>query len=115
MTTYTPTKLVPIAALPAAVAAQYTAPADTPTQISAASFTNTDTVNRAVTLHIVSSAGAPASTNMLVSARAIAPGGTITPIELAGVNLAPGDSIQAFASSAGVVNMVVNGYQISAS
>lgn len=115
MTTYVPTALVPIAALPNAVAIQFTAPANTPTQISTGSFTNTDTTNRSVTLYLVASGGAPSAANKLIAARTIAPGATITPIELAGRNLAPGDSIRAFADVAAKVNMVIDGYEISAS
>lgn len=101
--------------LPAAVAAQFTGPANTTTIIKRAVFTNTSAGARTVTAHVVPSGQTVSSSTMLINGQALAipPGagsGYVSP-ELAGVVLQPGDTLQCFADAAAGVTLAVNGIQ----
>lgn len=111
-------RAVPIARnlqLPAAVAAQYTSPANTTTIIKRAVFTNTSAGARTVTVHVVPSGGAASVSTMLINGQALAippgAGSSYVAPELAGVVLNSGDSLQCFADAAASVTLNANGIQ----
>ena len=103
--------------LPNAVAAQYTAPANTVTIIKRAVFTNTSAGARTITAHVVPSGGSVANATMLINGQALAvppgAGSSYVSPELAGVVLNAGDTLQCFADAATSVTLSVNGIQQS--
>lgn len=103
-----PATLVPGGFLGSSVGAVFLATAST--QMTSAAFTNTDTSARTITVYIVRTGGAAGASNVLVQAQTLAPGMTFLADQLSGKNLAAGDSLQAFASTAGVVNAVIDGF-----
>lgn len=104
-------KLFNPALLTASAVTYYTAPANTSTLIKKLTFTNTDSVARTVTVHLVPSGGAATATNMLVDARPIATLDTFECFEAEGAMLNTGDFIQALASTTSVVNIQGSGVE----
>lgn len=101
--------------LPIAAAAQFTGPPNTATIIKRAVFTNTSAAARAITAHVVPSGQVVSNATMLINGQALAippgAGSSYVSPELAGVVLAPGDTLQCFADAANDVTLTVNGIQ----
>lgn len=101
--------------LPAAVAAQYTAPANASTIIKRAVFTNTSAGVRIVTAHVVPNGQVVSNATMLINGQSLAippgAGSSYVAPELAGVVLSGGDTLQCFADAANGVTLNVNGIQ----
>lgn len=83
----------------------YIAPANTTSQVTFANATNEDATAVTFTIHVVTSGGALAATNIYVDAKPLAPGESDTVPEVVGVILATGDFIIAFADTAAAVNL----------
>ena len=89
-----------------AATALYTSPANLKRAIiKAVSFTNIDTVPQTVTVHLVPSAGAASTTNMLISARSLNAGETWQCSELENKVLLAGGMLQCLASTASKINI----------
>lgn len=96
--------------LTAAAATYVTATGTSYVIIKNATFTNTDTVARTITVHRVPNAGSATTGNRIISATSLNAGQAYVAPELANLVLAPGETLQALASSAGVVNIAVSGF-----
>lgn len=108
-------EIYPIAQLGTAAAAVYTSPAGTWTQINKVTAQNTDASSQTVTIYMVPTGGSAGSTTITTNAQALSPGQTWnSPWEIGHV-LNPGDSLQAKASAAAVVNFLVSGTQFTTS
>lgn len=78
----------------------YTSAVGVTTRIDSLVVTNTDTVTRTITIHLVPSGGSSGSGNITTDAQAVLPGQTwVSPNEL-GQSLNPGDFISVLASAA---------------
>ena len=95
------------AQLTAAAATYYTAPANTKSIIKKLTFTNSTGTARTVTVYLVPYGGTAGVTNILISARAVAPGETYDCSEAMGQELATGGFLQALSDAAAAVT--VNG------
>lgn len=94
------------AQLPNAIAASpglYVAPVNTRSIVKKLTFTNTDTVPRLLTVHLVPSGSSGSAANILTKAFPIGAGMTYECFEAAGHVLMPGDFITAFSDVASVV------------
>lgn len=105
--------------LPNAAAAQYTAQGVT-SKISKLTLTNTSNAAVAVTIYLVPASGTPGSGNLLygpISIPASGSGGanSVDVVVAEGHVLNPGDSVQAFAGTPGVVGMRISGWQMTGS
>lgn len=102
----------PVTQLGIGVAVMYTQPANSSGQVVRAIIHNIDTVPRTVTVYRVASGGSPTNANKVTSGSGgrIMPGETRVLNELAGMVLAAGDTIQALADAATVVNFAMSGY-----
>jgi hypothetical protein len=116
----TPVVMQPGLLLAASESIIYLAPVDAPNgdaltgaQITTAAFTNTDTGAHKITVNIGRSSGSIGAANLAVDAQPLAPGQTWIAAQLAGQILGPGDSIQAFADTAGLVNAIISGFLVS--
>lgn len=92
--------------LPNAVATTpglFASPANTRTRIGAFSVTNTDTVARLLTVHLVASGGTASAANMIAKAEPIGPGQTYHVFQAIGQVLEAGDFITAFGDAASVL------------
>lgn len=112
MTTQTVKRLVEGSLLTASAAIYYTAPANTKTVIRQLAVTNTDTVARTVTIHLVVSAGSASAANRIASARNLAPGETWPCAAAIGQVLEAGGTLQALASTTSVVALVASGTEV---
>jgi len=74
--------------------------------ISALSFTNTDTVARTLTVHLVASGGSISAANMVVPARALAAGEIWVCSPLIAATADAGATIQCFSDVASKINAV---------
>ena len=73
-------------------------------------FTNTDSVARTITVHRVPSGGSATTGNMVISALSLSAGQTYNATEVLGnMILTPGATLQALASTGGVVNLFISG------
>lgn len=99
------------AQLTAAAVTQYTVPASTTTRVTELLITNTDTVERVVTVHFVPSGGAADATNRVLSSMSVGAGTTIK-IGLDTVLMA-GEFISALAGVAAVMNLRISGWEIT--
>lgn len=97
------------AQLASSAAALYSSPASTWTQLLKLVCTNTDSVSRTVTFHIVPTGGSATTANKTTIARAVAAGATWNSANEYGLVLNPGDALWGFASTAAVVNVFVSG------
>lgn len=97
--------------IPATATVLYTSPTNTTTIVTAATFTNTDTVARLLTVYIVRSGGSAGLPNALIDAQSIAIGKAYVSPELPGMTLAPGDQLVALADVASKITCAgINGY-----
>jgi hypothetical protein len=108
MSTITPANLGS-GTLTGSAAAYVTANGSSRVIIKSAVFTNTDTVARTITVHRVPAAGSAAAGNMVIQAFSLSAGQAYVAPELANMVLSPGETLQALASSAAVVNINVSG------
>lgn len=100
MTTLTPSALYLGGQLTNAASILVTGqPSTTATIVSAATFTNTDTVPHTLTVYVVRSGGSPGPANILIDALPLPINPPYVSQELQGVTLAPGDTIQALADT----------------
>ncbi len=81
--------------------------------VISASIGNTDTVNRTVTVNIVTSGGSAANSNKMIINKTIVPGETYLCPELIGRVLDPGDFISTIASAAASLTFKVDGQEIT--
>jgi hypothetical protein len=72
-------------------------------------ITNTDTVNRTVSINLVTSGGVAGAANLIVDTKTIVPDETYLCPELIGQVLNPGDFISTIASSAAVLTARCSG------
>ncbi len=110
-------KLAQGADLGVAVGAIYTTPANTRTLIKKLTFTNHGAAAVTVTVHLVPSGGAANNQNMIWNAVTVpAPGVAANPtrecFEAENHVLEPGDTLQALASAATVVNAQASGIEM---
>lgn len=112
MTTTTALALIQDATLTNGDAVYYTCPTNTTAVFKRSVFTNTSANAVTVTVNVVRSGGAVATTNVLIPAKAVAPNDTYVSPELAGLTLGPGDSVHAQASTTNVINLMASGIQI---
>jgi hypothetical protein len=92
---------------------EYTAPNETRTIVDKFTATNTDSGALTLTVHLVPSGGAVATSNMILKAYSIAAGVTFDCTELKNQILNGGDFISIFASSADKVVIRASGREIS--
>lgn len=112
--TYTPKAFAAGSALTGAAATYYTAPSaaiNVCSIIKELQLCNTDNSARTVTVYAVPAAGSPAVANTLMTTLSLQP--YETQIYSMSKVLAPGATIQALASSAGVVSMSVSGIEVT--
>ena len=104
--------MTPVTQLTASAVVMYTQPVNSKGQILRAGVYNTDTVPRVVTIYRVPSGGSPGTTNIVVASTAgrVLNGQDVIFNALAGMVLNPGDTIQALADAANVVNFFMSGY-----
>lgn len=98
--------------LTASAVVMYTQPVNSVGQVLRAVVYNTDTVPRQVTVYRVPNGGSPGTTNIVLSSLAgkVPAGGDMVINVLAGMTLNAGDTIQALADAANVVNFTMSGY-----
>lgn len=89
--------------------------ADTGTwvRIDACALCNDSGGNETVTMHIVPSGGSAASSNKILDAYTVADGETYTPPGIIGQWLEPGATLQALASTAASVTLIVSGVKFT--
>ena len=108
MAVITPT-FIGTGTLTAAAVAYATAPANTNYIIKKCVFLNTDAVARTITIHRVPSGGTAVTGNIIMQAFSLSAGQTYDATFLGNMVLTPGATIQALASTAGVVNVFISG------
>lgn len=112
--TTTPKVLAADAQLPSSVGTAYTSPAEGKgTWIDKFTLCNTTGTTRQVTVYVVPSAGSPSASNTVLSAFAVAAGETYLCPELTGRFLAPGSSVQWFASAATAITGYIGGREVA--
>ena len=109
----TPTVLVPPLQMQATQTTQYSVPASNRAIIDKATVTNTDTVSRTFSVNLVTTSSSPANLNLIIDARAVAPGETYTCPELVGQVLEAGGYISTIASAATALTLRVSGRVIT--
>lgn len=108
MTTITLSQLVAPQQLGTSDAAVYSAPTQTTAQIGRAVFTNTSASAVTITAGITPG-GALGASNIMISARTLAPGEAYVSPELAGAVLSPNSQLHAYASVANAVTFTASG------
>jgi len=91
----------------------YVSPANTRTVIKSCSITNTDSVARVFTFHIVPSGGSASAANMIAKTEPVGPGATYPVHQAVGQVLETGDFITAFADVASVMAARCSGVKVS--
>lgn len=91
---------------------QYTAN-NCKTIIDKATITNTDTVNRTVSVNLVTVSGSAGNSNLVIDDKTIVPGETYLCPELVGQALEPGGFISTIASAATALTFRVSGREIT--
>ena len=104
--------LVPPLQLQATQTTQYTA-TNCKTIIDKATITNTDTVNRTVSVNLVTVSGSAGNSNLVIDDKTIVPGETYLCPELVGQALEPGGFISTIASAATALTFRVSGREIT--
>lgn len=104
--------LVPPLQLQATQTTQYTA-TNCKTIIDKATITNTDTVNRTVSVNLVTVSGSAGNSNLVIDDKTIVPGETYLCPELVGQSLEPGGFISTIASAATALTFRVSGREIT--
>lgn len=80
-------------------------------QVHAATFVNTTAGAITVTIYLVPNGGSAGAANTLLSARSLAAGESYKVIELIGQWLSAGDTIQALASAATSISVMIGGIE----
>lgn len=111
MTVVVRTLVAPVQ-LPTAQTTHYTATA-VRAIIDKATVTNTDTVNRTFSVHLVQQGGTPGNANLMIDARTVVPGETYNCPELVGHYLDIGSFISTTASSASALTLRISGREIT--
>lgn len=110
--TITPKALFTGGQAPSTAAAMYTAPANTKAIVTGATFTNTDTVNRLLTVYVVRKSGTAGNANILIDQLPLAPAQAYTSSELPATTLASGDALWWLADVAAKITCAgVNGFE----
>lgn len=104
--------LVPPLQLQATQTTQYTAN-NCKAIIDKATITNTDTVNRTVSVNLVTVSGSAGNLNLVIDDKTIVPGETYLCPELVGQALEPGGFISTIASAATALTFRVSGREIT--
>jgi hypothetical protein len=104
--------LVPPLQLQNSQTTQYTA-TNCKAIIDKATITNTDTVNRTVSVNLVTVSGSAGNSNLVIDDKAIVPGETYLCPELVGQSLEPGGFISTIASAATALTFRVSGREIT--
>ena len=81
--------------------------------IDKATITNTDTVNRTVSVNLVTVSGSAGNSNLVIDDKTIVPGETYLCPELVGQSLEPGGFISTIASAATALTFRVSGREIT--
>lgn len=110
--TVTVKTLVPPKQMEAVQTTQYTATA-AKALIDKATVTNTDTVNRTFSVHLVQVGGAAGNANLIIDDRTVVPGETYLCPELVGQELDPGAFISTIASNATSLTLRISGREIT--
>jgi hypothetical protein len=108
-------KSIAAAQLTTSAAVYYTAPSGTTSTVNNLSLTNTSASPVAVTLFRVPNSGAAGAANTILSAFSLAAGQTYVPPQAIGLQLDPGMTLQALASSATAVTIAGGVYETSGS
>lgn len=95
--------------LPAAAATQYTVPALQKTIVRHAVFANTTAGAITITAHMVPSGGTLSGATQVIPGVSVAANTAYTSPEFSGLVMNSGDTIQAFASSAGAISVNISG------
>jgi hypothetical protein len=111
LATITPKTLVEGVALGTSASTLYTVPASTTATFRSITICNTDTNIRKVTVYIVASGGSAGVLNTIYDALVLEPGQTYTDDTIR--TMMAGDFIQAFADSANLVSLRVDGAEIT--
>lgn len=110
-TSITPVVLCPTSVVPLTVATPFiTGAPGVQTTITRAFFTNITAGAVSIGVYRVPSGGSAVSGTIIIPARSIAANGTDLAPELAGMVLAPGDTIQCEATSAAAINITASGF-----
>lgn len=104
--------LIPRKQAEAAQTGQYTA-VNCKTIIDKFTVTNTSAANVTLSVNLVAMGGTAADSNLVMKARAVAPGETYTCPELVGQVLEPGGSISTLAGSAAALTISASGREIT--
>jgi hypothetical protein len=104
--------LVPPLQLQNTQTTQYTA-TNCKALIDKATITNTDTVNRTVSVNLVTVSGSAGNSNLVIDDKTIVPGETYLCPELVGQSLEPGGFISTIASAATALTFRVSGREIT--
>lgn len=112
---FIPKNLLASSAQLTGAAATYYTSTNCKTIVTSMTVTNTDTVVRTFTVYVIKSGGAAGATNIVISARSVAPGETQQVPEMAGQILESADFIQALASTAATITPTLNGIQVGLS
>lgn len=96
-------------------AAVYTVGAGITSTINNLSLTNTSAAPVSVTLYRVPSGGTAAAGNCILSAFALAAGQSYVPQQAIGLQMSPGMTLQALATTAAVVTLAGGAYETSGS
>jgi flagella basal body P-ring formation protein FlgA len=110
--TVTVKNIIPCKQAENAQTTQYTA-TNCKTIIDKFTVTNITAGNVTLSCNLVPSSGAAGATNLIISARAIAPGETYTCPELVGQSLEPGGFISTLAGAAVSLNISASGREIT--
>lgn len=107
-----PAVLTPSTPLNSTATVLYQVPSNGQAVIKRAVFTNVDSVTRVITVHRVPASGSPVLGNRVISEQRLTPGEAYVAPELANMVLLPGESIQALADAAAVVNATMSGFTL---
>lgn len=94
-------------------AVQYTSPANTVSMIKQLTLTNFGAAAVTVTIHLVPSGGASATSNVLLNATVIAAGQAVPVYAAINHILQAGDSIWAKTDTNTSVNIMISGFQVT--
>lgn len=106
-------EIIPATQLPNAVAVLYTSPLATTTRLEKVTYQNTSGAAHTVTLYLVPTGASPGTANVITNTQAVGAKQTLNDVNVPGHYLNAGDSIQAFADTAAVVNIFVGGTQLT--
>lgn len=110
--TVTVKKIIPSKQAENTQTAQYTA-INCKTIIDKFTVTNNSGANATFSANLVAASGSASASNLVLNARAIAPGDTYQCPELVGQSLEPGDFISTIASAASALTISASGREIT--